>query len=179
MMRNRWFLLLVVSLVGFLALSSCGASPPSSPISSPPVTQSSSAPSPTPNQTAQPTPSQTAQPSPSQSSEVSYGIVPYPPGTVIHTSTSHNTGSDGKSVTITSIRLETTDPYEQVKVYYQSNQPAGFQDTMSGETTGDDGNRTYNSYLVRPDNEMMIVLNIYEDKAEGKVSISQTESKPD
>jgi len=170
-MRNRWFLLLVVSLGGLLALSSCSTSPPSSPISSPPVTQSSSAPF--------PTPSQTAQPSPSQSPGVSYGIVPYPPGTVIHTSTNHNTGSDGKSVTITSIRLETTDPYEQVKAYYQSNQPAGFQDTMSGETTGEDGDRTYNSYLVRPDNEMMIVLNIYEDKADGKVSISQTESKPD
>jgi cytoskeletal protein RodZ len=178
-MRNRWFLLLVVSLVGFLVLSSCSTPPPSSPTSSPPVTQSSSAPSPTPSQTAQPTPSHTTQPSPSQSSGVSYGIVPYPPGIVIHTSTNHNTGSDGKSITITSIRLETTDPYEQVKAYYQSNQPAGFLDTMSGETTGEDGNRTYNSYLVRPDNEMMIVLNIYEAKAEGKVSINQTMSKPD
>ena len=50
---------------------------------------------------------------------------------------------------------------------------------MAGETTGEDGNRTYNSYLVRPDNEMMIILNIYEDKTEGKVSINQTASKPD
>ncbi len=71
------------------------------------------------------------------------------------------------------------DPYEQVKAYYASNQPAGFQATMAGETTGEDGNRTYNSYLVRPDNEMMIILNIYEDKTEGKVSINQTASKPD
>jgi cytoskeletal protein RodZ len=177
-MWNRWFVLVVVFLVGLLALTSCSAAPQPSPASSSP-TPSSSAPSPTPSATAQPTPSQTSQPSPSSTAEGSLIVALYPNAKVINTSTSHTTDSSGVVSTVTSVLMETTDPYEQVKAYYQNSRPAGFLATIDEEKTAEDGNRTYTSYLVKSENQTMIILIVTEDKTVGKVTIDQAQRKPD
>jgi cytoskeletal protein RodZ len=177
-MWNRWFVLVVVFLVGLLALTSCSAALQPSPTSSSPA-PSSSAPSPTPSATAQPTPSQTSQPSPSSTAEGSLIVALYPNAKVINTSTEHTTDSSGVASTITTALMETTDPYEQVKAYYQNNRPAGFLATIDEENTAEDGNRTYTSYLVKSENQTMIILIVTEDKTVGKVTIDQAQRKPD
>ena len=170
-MWNRQFLVVILCLAGLLWLSSCSSEPESSPSSSPSATQSSPTPSPTPTESVQPTPSQTP--------GISFSITPYPNASILNTSNNHGTDADGNSITVHTIWLETTDSYEQVKAYYESNQPAGFQTTMAGDDTGADNNRTYSAYLLKPEDKAMIILNISEYKDAGKVAIHQIENTPD
>jgi hypothetical protein len=101
-------------------------------------------------------------------------LKPYPNATVVSNSSWTGMGGNGQNGTWTAVTLQSTDPYEQVKAYYEGNQPAGYSSTYSGENTDDNGARTYSAWLASADQKKFYMVGVTENKDENKVDISQT-----
>lgn len=101
-------------------------------------------------------------------------ISPYPDAKVINSSTYTGPGVSGEEATWSVLVLETADNYDQVKDYYENNIPSGYSNTYSGESTDDNGMRTYTLWFSSPDMDEMYTVAVTENSEEGKVEIVQS-----
>jgi len=101
-------------------------------------------------------------------------LKPYPNAAVVSSSSWTGMGGNGKEGKWTAVILSTTDSYDQVKAYYQSNKPTGFDTNYSGENTDDSGARTYSAWFASADQIQFYMVGVSENKTENKIEISQT-----
>jgi hypothetical protein len=100
-------------------------------------------------------------------------VIPYANANVTSSSSFSGAGISGEEGTWSMVTLETTDDYQTVADYYENLNLAGFQQTYSGETTDDNGARTFSRWMASGANDEWYVISVSENKDDNKVEISQ------
>ncbi len=98
---------------------------------------------------------------------------PYANANVTSSSSFTGAGITGGEGTWSVVTLETTDDYQTVADYYENLNLAGFQQTYSGETSDDNGARTFSRWMASGANDEWYVISVSENKDDNKVEISQ------
>lgn len=138
---RRLITLIAGVIILSLLLVGCGGGAPST--SQTPTTSPSASPSPTPTPTEKsPSPSSpTPTPSPSTSGEEDFP--PYPGANQVSKVKTTDSGPSGQKGTVTIYFLTTNDLFEKVRDYYKDLIPSGWTTVSSGETTDENGLRTF------------------------------------
>ena len=109
-----------------------------------------------------------------QATEADTGkATPYANANVTSSSSFSGAGITGGEGTWSVVTLETTDDYETVAAYYENLNLSGFQQTYSGETSDDNGARTFSRWMASGANDEWYVISVSENKDDNKVEISQ------
>ncbi len=98
---------------------------------------------------------------------------PYANANVTSSSSFTGAGITGGEGTWSVVTLETTDDYQTVADYYESLNLSGFTQTYSGETSDDNGARTFSRWMASGANDEWYVISVSENKDDNKVEISQ------
>lgn len=98
---------------------------------------------------------------------------PYANANVTSSSSFTGAGITGGEGTWSVVTLETTDDYQTVADYYENLNLAGFQQTYSGETSDDNGARTFSRWMASGANDEWYVISVSENKDDNKIEISQ------
>jgi hypothetical protein len=100
-------------------------------------------------------------------------VTPYANADVTSSSSFSGAGISGEEGTWSVVTLETTDDYQTVADYYENLNLSGFQQTYSGETSDDNGARTFSRWMASGSNDEWYVISVSENKDDNKVEISQ------
>jgi hypothetical protein len=100
-------------------------------------------------------------------------VTPYANANFTSISSFSGTGITGGEGTWSVVTLETTDDYQTVANYYENLNLSGFQQTYNGETSDDNGARTFSRWMASGANDEWYVISVTENKDDNKVEISQ------